>query len=199
MNRFFVLSIEPTILSVHFPFILAIILDKTSFSLNRGFDRRVHHRTRDPNTNRIVFIILEWLFNWYNTDRVPLHREFLPTRLAFEVPDLLMHPMLTIPHNAVSLFVHDPVIFATMVRVEVTTCGYFLLRPTFTFPQQSRELRFALRRLMFPLILLAKAAIALTFTPQHRWFFTAFWLFTYTKDGAAARSGAVFGRFQLSA
>jgi len=67
MSRFFVLSIVLTIILVHYPFIFTIIFDEPFFILHRGFDRCGHHRTRDPNTNRIFSIFPEWLFNGYIT------------------------------------------------------------------------------------------------------------------------------------
>ena len=52
-------------------------------------------------------------------NRVLPARELLPTRLALQVPDRFVFPMLPIPHQRMDLFVVYPVVFTFRVRTEI--------------------------------------------------------------------------------
>ena len=77
-----------------------------------------------------------------------------------------MYAMTAIPHQRVSLFVADLIIFASLIRTEVPACRHLLLRATLDFLQIPRHRRFALRRLLFPLIFQAESAVTLVFRAQ---------------------------------
>ena len=85
-----------------------------------------------------------------------------------------MYTMPAIPHQGMGLFVPDPVVVAAWVRAKVAFRGNFLLWPAFAFPQQPGDWHFRVWRLLFPLVFLAKAAVALAFGVKDGGFSSSF-------------------------